>query len=169
MCSCNHCVSCIDIQLMYAKHLFLLNFNCWFVFWWRKMNNCAHLARRNYTQWKLHFQYCVLYIFIKRLPRNFYSVFWNSKIISPCNFILIGSQNAKKIGKLTFETSLVEWWFTLPSYFWPCLPLERAGWCEKILHFDLSSAFWCNADVFIDFRGSKCNITYFRLVIIKKT
>ncbi len=50
--------------------------------------------------------YRILYIFVKRLLHWFYSVAKYSKVISPGNFTLIGSQNAgkKKIGKLTFET-----------------------------------------------------------------
>ncbi len=48
-------------------------------------------------QWLLYpLSYCVLYIFAKRLLRNFYSVARNWKIISPCNFTLTGSQNGGK-------------------------------------------------------------------------
>ncbi len=73
VCVCHHRISCIDIQLLYTKHTSLLNFNGWFVLGVRKMNNCAHLARRNYMQQKLHFQYCILYIFVMRLPMATYS------------------------------------------------------------------------------------------------
>ncbi len=55
-----------------------------------KTNNHVHLARQNDTQRQLHFQNCVLYVFVKWLLCNFYSVARNSKIISPCNFTLIG-------------------------------------------------------------------------------
>ncbi len=55
------------------------------------------------------FSICVLYVFVKRLLRNFYRVARNSEIISSCIFTLIGSQNAerKQIEKLTFEMALV--------------------------------------------------------------
>ncbi len=97
VCSCHRRISCIDIQSLYAELTSILTyFNSWFVLGGRKMNNCAHLARRNYMQQKLHFQYCVLYIFVKQLPRNFYNVSKNSKIIFPCNFALIGSQNVER-------------------------------------------------------------------------
>ncbi len=96
MCSCHCRNSCIDIQLLYAERTSLLNFNSWFVL------NCAHLARHNYMQQKLHFQYCVLHIFVKRLPCNFYSVSRNSKIMSPCNFTSIGSQNSEKKNRKTY-------------------------------------------------------------------
>ncbi len=87
---------------------FPMNFKCWFVLDGKKKNNHMHRSVRNYTQWQLHFHYCILYIFVQLLLRNFYSVARNSKIISTCNFMLICSQNAeKKIGKLTFETTLV--------------------------------------------------------------
>ncbi len=74
---------------------FPMNFSSWFVLGSRKMNNCAHLVRRNYMQEQLHFQYCFLYVFVKWLLRNFHSIAGNSKIISPCNFMLIASQNAE--------------------------------------------------------------------------
>ncbi len=108
LCLCHHLIICIDIQLPYTEHISL-----WIsiadLFWCvKKTNNRARLARHNYTQRQLHFQYRLLYIFVKRLLHNFYGVVKNSKIISPCNFTLIGSQNAKKkIGKLTFDTTLV--------------------------------------------------------------
>ncbi len=52
--------------------------------------------------------YCILYVFVKWLLLNFYSVSRNSKIISPCNFTLIGSQNTEKIiWRFTFETILI--------------------------------------------------------------
>ncbi len=70
----------------------------------KKTNNHVHLTRSNYTQQQCHFQCCVLYIFVKRLLHNFYSVARNSKITSFCNSTLIGSLNAeKKIEKQTFE------------------------------------------------------------------
>ncbi len=43
-----------------------------------------------------------LYVFVKRLQPNFYTVAINSKIISPCNFTLIGSQNAEKKNRETY-------------------------------------------------------------------
>ncbi len=55
VCLCHRYISCKDIQLLYAEHTSLLNFNSWFVLDERKMDNCAHLARRNYAQWELHF------------------------------------------------------------------------------------------------------------------
>ncbi len=73
------------------------------------MNNCAHLARRNYTQRKLHFQYCVVYIFVKWLPRNFYSVSKKLKNYISLQFHIdpFTKHREKKIGKLTIETTLV--------------------------------------------------------------
>ncbi len=106
MCSCHRRIIYKDIQLLYAEHTTLLNFKSWSVLGGRKMNNCAHLAMRNYTQQNLHFQYCVLHIFEKRLPRNFYSASRNSKILSLRNFSLIGSQNAKKNRETYFRDDL---------------------------------------------------------------
>ncbi len=53
-------------------------------------------------QWQLHFQYCILYIFVKRLQHNFYSVTRNSKIISPRNFTFISLQNTAKESRGTY-------------------------------------------------------------------
>ncbi len=48
-----------------------------------------------------------------------FNVARNSKIISPCNFKLFGSQNAeKKIEKLTFETILVVLWNSSVGMLW---------------------------------------------------
>ncbi len=112
LCSSHHRISWIDIKLLYAELTFLLNFNSWFVLDGRKMNNCAHLARCNYTQQKLHFQSCVLHIFVKWSPYNFYSFWKNSTITCPCNLTLMGSQNAEKKNRVTYfwdnaRTSLI--------------------------------------------------------------
>ncbi len=97
-----------------ARTRFPMNFNSWFVLVSKKTNTQTHLVWLDYTQWQLHFPYCVPYVFVKRLPRNFYSVARNSKIVSHCNFTLFGSQNAEKKN--------------METYFWddPCI--MDAGW-----------------------------------------
>ncbi len=75
------------------------------------------------------------------------------------------------------KNDTVEWRFTLSSHFLttPTPGKERGDvkrYCVLIwiLRFDLNIAFWCNVDIFIDFKcGSQCNIAYLRLVIMKKT
>ncbi len=85
------------------------------LFWGvKKTNNLTHLARQDYKQWQLPFQYCVLCIFIKRSLHNFYSVARNSKIISPTiSRCSVYKMLREKIGKLTFETTIVSLYFFL--------------------------------------------------------
>ncbi len=108
VCSCHCRIICRDIQLLYTKHTSLLNFNSWFLLGGRKMNNCAHLVRCSYTQWKLHFQYCILHIFVKHLLHNFTVFPETQKLYLPAiSHWSVHKTRRKKIGKLTFETTLV--------------------------------------------------------------
>ncbi len=94
MCLRHRCIICIEIQLLCARITV-------------RTNNHAHLIRRNYKQWQLHFQCSILYVFVKRLLRNFYSVARNSKSISSCTFTSISSQNAEKRNRQTYFSDLL--------------------------------------------------------------
>ncbi len=73
--------NCMSIQMIWQwrKHT-SLNFNSWFVSNGKKTNNHEHLIRCDYTQWQLHLQYWILFIFVKWLLRNFYSGARNTPI-----------------------------------------------------------------------------------------
>ncbi len=108
VCSLHHHIICTDIQLPYTKHT-----SSWItttdLFWvFKKKNNLAHIERHNYVHRQLHFKTAVCTFSWSDCCTNFTVLPETQKLYIPSiSYWSVHKTPRKKMGKLTFETTIV--------------------------------------------------------------